>query len=215
MHFGLPTRHGLAKREQQRQIGVNATLFQLFGGLNSFPGRGDLDQHTVNMNAFGLIKLNETLAPRQGGISVKTQARVHFGRHPSWHRLKNFATKTHQQSVDYFVKRPPTKLVDGCLEQRRIAGLLHCLKDERRVGGCILRLELSQLQKVPRVRNHSGELSQGVELVHGRLEHAFMAVLVLKITIMPIELVTLLPKSCQIWSVNALPICARPHHVSP
>ena len=128
------------------------------------------------MNTFGLVKLNKALSPGQSGIGIKAQACVHFGGHSSWHRLKDFATKTHKQSIHHFVKWAPPKLADDCAEQRRIAGLLYGLENQRRIGRGILRPELSQLHEIPRVCDHSGELSQGIELVHGCLKHGFLGV---------------------------------------
>jgi hypothetical protein len=43
---------------------------------------------------------------------------------------------------------------------------LHCLQDERRVGGGILRLEGIQLLEVAGVGYYGGELFERVELVH-------------------------------------------------
>ncbi len=58
-------------------------------------------------------------------------------------------------------------LSHGLLQERRVIGLLHCLQDERWVGGRVLRAKLGELQKVTGVGHHGGQGFEGVELVHG------------------------------------------------
>ena len=167
LHLGLAASHCLGKREQQREVGVDALALQLCSGLNAFPGGGDLDEHTVDVDAFGLVQLNDALSARDGGAGVKAQAGIHFGGNATRHMLEDFAAKTHQQAVNHLVHRAPLPLGHGVLEQRCVLRLLHRLEDQRRVGGGVLRTELGQLQKVASVGNHGSELFEGVELVHG------------------------------------------------
>ena len=73
-----------------------AALLQHLRGFNAFPRGGDLDQHAVNRYARGLIQLDNALAACEGGLGVKTQARINFSRHSARHDGQNFTAKTHQ-----------------------------------------------------------------------------------------------------------------------
>ena len=53
------------------------------------------------------------------------------------------------------------------MHQRLVVGFLHRLEDQRRVGGGVLRLELTQLFEVACVGHHRGQLFERVELIHG------------------------------------------------
>ena len=168
LHLGLATSNRLALREQQGQVGVNALLLQLFGRLDAFPGRGDLDQHAVHMHAFGLVELDDALGTGDRGVRVKRQTRIHFGRHAARDDGQNLAAKAHQQAVHDLVQRPAAELLHRLGQQRRVFRLLHRLEDERRIGGRILRLELCQLVEIAGVCHHGGQRFECIELVHGR-----------------------------------------------
>jgi hypothetical protein len=56
--------------EEQRQVAVDAFLLQDLGGLDAFPGGGDLDQHALAADA-GLVVLRDDVAGLlDGGLSV-------------------------------------------------------------------------------------------------------------------------------------------------
>ena len=48
---GLGGRRRLRQREDERQIDVDGFLLKDRGGLNTLPGRGDLDEHALAGNA--------------------------------------------------------------------------------------------------------------------------------------------------------------------
>ena len=58
---------------------MNAALLQLFGGLYALPRGSNFDEYTVDMNALGLLQLNDPFAAREGADSVKAQTRIDFG----------------------------------------------------------------------------------------------------------------------------------------
>jgi len=166
LHLGLATSHGLAIREQQRQIGVNALALQLCSSLNAFPGGRDLDQHAVNVNALRLVQLNQALGPGHGGAGIKTQTGIHLGRHPTRHDGQNLAAKTHQQAVGDFVQRAAPVLRHGLAQQRVVLRLLHSLEDQRGVGGGVRGLKGFNLLEVAGIGHHGGVLFESIELVH-------------------------------------------------
>ena len=45
------------KAEQEREVAVNSLSFQLPGGADAFPGRGDLDQDSLPIDADGLVQV--------------------------------------------------------------------------------------------------------------------------------------------------------------
>ena len=79
LHVGLPASNCLANRKQQRKVGVNAALLQLLSCLNAFPRCREFDQYTVNMNALGLVELDNSLATRKRRVGIKTQAGIYLG----------------------------------------------------------------------------------------------------------------------------------------
>ena len=167
MDLGLATGHGLAKREQQRQIATDAFTLEFGRGLNALPGRSDLDQHTLAGTALRLIQRHDATRPRHGGGGVKAQSRIHLGRHTAGNGFQNLTAETHQQVVHHRIQRLAPVRGHGLGQQGRVFGLLHRLQNQGRVGGRVLRLELGQLLEVAGVGDHGGELFEGVELVHG------------------------------------------------
>ena len=166
LHTGMCARRRLAKGKQQRQIGVDAALLQLAGGLNAFPRGSDFDQHPIHMHALPLIQFNQTLGTRDGGHGVKAQAGIHLCRDATGNMLENLAAKTHQQMVHGVVQITRAHLGHGLRQQRCIFGLLHRLQNQRWIGGGILRLVLRQLMKVACIGHHGGVLLEVFELVH-------------------------------------------------
>ena len=47
LHAGLGAGHGLGEAEQQGEVAVDAFLLEHLGGLDAFPGGGDLDQDAL------------------------------------------------------------------------------------------------------------------------------------------------------------------------
>ena len=166
LHFGLATGHGLAEREEQRQIAANAFTLEFGRGLDALPGRGDFDQHTLAGNALRLVERHDAPRPGHRGGGVKAQAGIDFGGHAAGNGVQNLGAKAHQQMVHHHVQRLAAVRLHGFGQQGGIFGFLHRLQDQRRVGGGVLRLELGQLLEVTGIGHHRGELLEGVELVH-------------------------------------------------
>jgi hypothetical protein len=143
-------------------------LLEDLGSLDTLPCGGDLDQDTFLWNADGLVKLYTLLAnllPRplqlvtyvndvkgffDRLLGVERVAGVNLSRDTSWDNLQNLLAKLDQQavkrSVDLLIETTFAVLLgvlDGVVHQLGILCLLGGSEDERRVGGGILWLVLS------------------------------------------------------------------------
>ena len=121
------------------------------------------------MNALPLVQVDQALGAGHAGHRVKTQPCIHFGGDPPRNDRQNLAAKTHQQAVHQLIERPPPELRHGVRQQRAVIGFLHCLEDQRRVGGGIRGLVGFNLFEVAGVGHHGGELFEGIELVHAAI----------------------------------------------
>ena len=127
--------------------------------MYALPCGRDFDQHTLfGVYALRLVELGDAPRPCKGGIGVKAQTGIDFGRHTSWQQRQNLATKAHQQAVHVVIQRSLGMLRQSFIQQRAVGRHLHCLEDERGIGGGILRLVLGNLLKVAGVGHHGGEL---------------------------------------------------------
>ncbi len=167
LHLGLSAGHGLAEREQQREVGVNAAQLQLARRLDAFPGGGDLDEHAVDVHAFGLVQLDQALGTCHGGRGIEGQARIDFSGDTARNGVQDLAAEAHQHAVHDLVEAAALVLGHGGTHQRCVLGLLHRLEDERGIGGRIPRLELGQLVEVAGIGHHGRVLSKRIKLVHG------------------------------------------------
>ncbi len=157
LHLGLAAGHGLGKRKQQGQVAVDAFALQLSRGLNTFPGRGHLDQHAVFAHALGGEELDDATGAGHGGFGIEAQTRVHFGRNAAGNVFQDLAAKTHQQTVHDLVFALCAVFRHGVGQQRRVFGLLHGFQDQRRVGRGVLRRVCSELVEIARIGNNGGE----------------------------------------------------------
>ena len=55
--IGFGSSNGLDQREHKGQVAVDSLLLEDFGRLNTFPGRGNLDQDTRLVNTLFFVKL--------------------------------------------------------------------------------------------------------------------------------------------------------------
>lgn len=63
---------GLAEAEEEGEVAVDALLLEVAGGLDALPGRGDLDENAVLVDADRLVESDqglglEEVAERAGG----------------------------------------------------------------------------------------------------------------------------------------------------
>ena len=67
----LRTRNGLREAEEEGEVTVDAVVaLELAGGLDTLPGRGDLDQDAVFADALLLVELWKTRElVKKGGVN--------------------------------------------------------------------------------------------------------------------------------------------------
>jgi len=53
--------------EEQGQVAVDSFALQHFGGADSLPGGGDLDQHALASNSLGVVLRDDRAGLRDGG----------------------------------------------------------------------------------------------------------------------------------------------------
>ncbi len=163
LRAGFGAGGGLHEREQQGHVALDAFLLQHLGGADSFPGRGELDQHALAADAGGFVQVDQFAALVDRALGVERQARVDLGRDAARDDLEDFGAEGDQQAVDDDVGRFAGVIAHGFLEQRLVRILLDGLQDQRRIGGRVLRLVLRELLEIARIGDDGGVLLQLVE----------------------------------------------------
>jgi hypothetical protein len=80
-HASLRTRNGLGEAEEKGEVAVNVFVtLELARGLDTFPGRCDLDEHTFLPDSDGLVERNELSGLGLGCLLVKGETGVDFSR---------------------------------------------------------------------------------------------------------------------------------------
>jgi hypothetical protein len=128
---------------------VNTVLgLKLTGSLNTLPGRGNLDEDSVLLNALGLVEINNLKGLLDGGILVKRDAGINLGRDTTGDNLQDLRAKLDKENIQsgfsLLGKRARARL-DGSnsvVNKGSVLGLLRGGKDEGGVGGGILGLVL-------------------------------------------------------------------------
>jgi hypothetical protein len=189
---GLSSSNGLDEREHEGQVAVDAVLgLQDVSGLDTLPGRGDLDENAVlgdtsllvqlfKLALFGKFRvaftftyLDDVQSLVNGGLGVKREASVNLGGNLSGDDLENFLSEFDEQVVEGGVDLSVNvaalllTLLNGSVDQAGIFGLLGGSEDEGGVGGSILGLVLVNGGKVTGVANDNlinrdGMVSKGV-----------------------------------------------------
>lgn len=147
--LGFGTGDGLDEGEQQGQVTVDTVfLLQFLGGLDTFPGRGDLDEDSFLGDALGLVHVDDGKGLVDGGLLVEGQSGVDLGGHSAWDDLQDLGTELNKQSVKgdgglfFWGRSLALGVIDGGVDQVGVLRLLGGSKDQRWVGGGILRGEL-------------------------------------------------------------------------
>jgi hypothetical protein len=171
---GLSSSNGLDEREHEGQVAVDAVLgLQDVSGLDTLPGRGDLDENAVLGDTSLLVQLDDVQSLVNGGLGVEREASVNLGGNLSGDDLENLLSELDEQVVEGGVDLSVNvaalllTLLNGSVDQAGIFGLLGGSEDEGGVGGSILRLVLVNGGKVTGVANDNlinrdGMVSKGV-----------------------------------------------------
>ena len=76
---------GLVEGKQQREVAVDAFLFQFLGGANAFLCGGDFDEDAFALDTILFVTRNQRPRLGEGGGGVEAQSRVHLGTHAARH----------------------------------------------------------------------------------------------------------------------------------
>lgn len=146
---------GLDQAEHEGEVAVDAVVaLQDLGGLDTLPGRGDLDENAVLGDALSLVELDDVQGLVDRGLGVKGEAGVDLGRDLAGDDLEDLLAEldqeTVQRSIDLVVDRAALLLGvgNGIVDELGVLGLLGGSQDQGRVGGGILRLVLANGSKV-------------------------------------------------------------------
>ncbi|RUS24477.1 hypothetical protein BC938DRAFT_473523 [Jimgerdemannia flammicorona] len=84
------------EREQQRQVAVNVVLgLKNVRSLDTLPGRGDLDQDAVLVNAGLLVELDDTECLGNGALGIEGEAGINLGRDATGNDLEDLNTEVY------------------------------------------------------------------------------------------------------------------------
>lgn len=76
----LGASNGLAETEKESQVAVDVVIpLQFPSGLDTLPGRSDLDEDTVLVDTEGLVEGEELLSLGLGGLLVEGKTSIDFG----------------------------------------------------------------------------------------------------------------------------------------
>jgi hypothetical protein len=116
-------RDRLGDRESERHIAIDALGLQTRGCLQAFPGRRELDEDVLLVDAPLLVESDKRLRFGDHGLGVERKIRVDLGRHAARNDLRQFGAEVHRDAVGHFA--------DGSL---LFAAPGNRLVDETRVG---------------------------------------------------------------------------------
>ena len=166
-HAGLGAGHRLMQPEKQRQVAMDTFFFQHRRGLNTFPGRGDLDQDAFPRNTGGFV-LGDQFAPLgDGRLGIERQARIDFGGHPPGNDLEDFEPEGHRQPVEgqrnHLCRRRAGAAIAPRLGQRVVDDglvLRHLRRrgNQRRIGRGIARRKGFDRPDIAGIGHHHGHL---------------------------------------------------------
>ena len=81
---------------------MNPLLFENFCSLDSFPGGGNLDQHTVIADSCIVVQTNQFATFSNRGFRVVTKASIDFCGHTSGHNFQDFLAEDHTDFIKGF-----------------------------------------------------------------------------------------------------------------
>ena len=165
LHFRLGTGHGLNEREQERQVAIDFFLLQQFGGLDSFPRRGELDEDAFARDAGLFVEGDDFAGFGNRTVAIKGEPRVHLGRNAAGDDLQDLAAKEDEKLIDDLAR---TCGGPGILHRfgEQVCVVRHSggLENQAGVGRGVARGELLHAGEVAGIGDDDGELLELVEL---------------------------------------------------
>ena len=153
--------------------------FQLFGGADALPGRGNLDQYSVIADAGLVVKANEFAALGDRCFGVVAEASVNFGGNAARHDFEDLLAEGDADFIEGFAHHRIgagigthhlARLLQGAVDQVLVGGDLGCRQDQGRVGGGVTGRELLDRVDVTGVGHHHGHGGELIEQVGHLLE---------------------------------------------
>ena len=145
---------------------------QLLGGPDAFPGAGDLDQDTLAVDARCLRTADQLAGLGEGGLGIEAQAGIHFGGDAAGNDLEDLAAEADEQLVHegFGLRFGIPALLVGVVErihhQVLVLRPLRRAEQQRRIGGCILRLEARDGLDIAGIRDYYAVFLQRIEDCH-------------------------------------------------
>jgi len=153
----------LSEGKQQRQVALDAFLFQLFGSADTFPGRGQLDQDAITADTGLVVQLDQTFCALDAGVGVERDAGVHFGGNTARHHFQNFLADRHGETVagqaDVILRT-----AEGFFQAVGVAVAGGGFEQQGRVGGGINRLELFNGSEIASIGDDGGDFFELFQL---------------------------------------------------
>ncbi len=97
---GLGAGDGLGEGEEEGEVAVDAFLLEFLGGLDAFPGGGDLDEDALAGDAVLFVNGDELSGLGDGGVGVEGEAGIDLGRNAAGNDLEDFQAEEDQDAVD-------------------------------------------------------------------------------------------------------------------
>lgn len=93
------TGNGLSETEKKGEVAVDAFSLEVLGCLDTFPGRGDLDEDTVLVDTVCLVESDDFTCLLFGGFLVEGERSVDFGGDTTRDDVKNLSTEFDEETV--------------------------------------------------------------------------------------------------------------------
>ena len=164
---------GLMETEEQRHVAVDALLLEDLGGLDAFPGGGELDENAIAGDAGLVVQGDDGARLGDGLVDVVGEAGVDLGGDAAGDDVENLATEGDFEGPeglrgDVLVRGTGTgilaHLLQHVIDDGLILGLLCGGGDQRRIRGGVLRLELLDRVEVAGVGDDGGVCHEAVRV---------------------------------------------------
>src|ERR1035437_10117582 len=148
---------------------MNSVTLQHFGGANSLPGGGDLDQYALAANSLRVVLRDDAARLCDGGLCVVGEARVYFSGDAAGNNSQNFLAEGDGQPLkgevgDSRAGRARAQFLargkQHPVHNRLVLWQLRSGGNQRWVGGRILRAKLANRLNVARIGNNNRETAQ-------------------------------------------------------
>ena len=172
-HAGVGAGDGLGKREEEREVAVDAVLLELAGGLDAFPCGSNLDEDAVPGEAFFFVHADELARLGDGAVGIEGEAGIDFRGDATGDDAEDFASEEDEDAVDdafdelISAEWAVAVFRDGLIDERAVLGFFGRLEDKGGIGGGVLREEGAHGFEVAGICDDGGDLLEGFELVHG------------------------------------------------